>query len=196
MKKLQILVLLLAFSLSAYCHSLTRQCWNNVSHTYGIEAAYGDANGKIEVTVYTNSNMSTVIQTKRTFILNGSGTVDFTVNQASRTSPVFVYVRWFSRNNNGTYSPVTWNSGQGYPNSYSSIITSTNQCSIVPIKFTSVTARRINSNTFEVVFDINEVVGVNYYRIKLSTDGINFKERAVIFPDNTTSGRYSAIIHL
>lgn len=195
MKKLIIMSLMLISMMAVQAHTLTKQCWN--SGTYDIAAAYGDGNGKIEVTVYSNSNMNTVVQAKRTFNLSSSGTVNFTVNQSSRTSPVFVYVRWFQKNSNGTYSAVSWNSGQGYPNSYSSVSTGTNQCSVVPVgRFTNIYAQRLSGNTFKVFFDVNEDLDTDRFIIRISTDAKKFKDRAIIFPDNSKAGKYEVIIKL
>ena len=193
MKKLFLIALLTTLSLCSSAYSFSNGCW--YLGQYSVTASQGDPHGRIEVLVYTNSSMSTLLQTS-SFGLNANGAVSFTVNQPVLTSPVFVYVRWLVRNADGTYSPTTWNSGQGYPNSYSSEYTGTSACFAVPITFKSVQAIRVTDDTYKVIFEVEEASGVNTYRVRLSKDGIHFVDRAIIFPDNTTRGTYSAVIKL
>lgn len=53
-----------------------------------------------------------------------------------------------------------------------------------------------NKNVFTIYFDVLEDINTYQYNIKLSTDGINFKTRAIIFPDQTKAGKYQVTIKL
>lgn len=128
MKKLLTTLTFSLILLSTFAHTLTKQCWLN--NRYNIQATFGDANGKIEVTTYTNSTRTVLVEATQTYFLNSSGAVLFSVLQPQQNTNVFVYVRWFYKQG-GSYFPTTWNSGQGYPNSYSSVVTGINVCNTV-----------------------------------------------------------------
>lgn len=185
------LAALLLITINAYSHTLNRGCYSQ--QTYSIIATQGASNGKIEVTVYTNSSMNTVSQPTRTFSLNSSGAVNFTANQPSQTNTEFVVVKWFKRNNNGTYSEEFWNNGS----STSSITTGTNACTVLPVRSIEIFTKRLSNTEIEVTFNVLEETNVNYYKILISFDGVNFQEKAVIFADNTVSkGVYKLKIKL
>jgi hypothetical protein len=169
MKKLLTTTLLTLSLLFVFGHTLTRNCWSN--NQYSIRATQGNNNGKIEVTTYTNSSMTVLVEATKTYLLNNSGAVNFNVLQSVRTTTVFVYVRWFYKQGNN-YFPVSWNSGQGYANSYSSVITGTNQCTAVAIEEYNITTQQTN-NELHVVFTTT-----NYDKayLQCSKDGTKFNE--------------------
>lgn len=149
-------------------HTLTKKCW--ADNKYTIQATLGDANGKIEVTVYTNSTRNVLVQSTQTYFLNSSGAALFNVTQPQRTTPVFVYVRWFYKQGSN-YFPTSWNSGQGYPNSYSSVNTGTNAYSVVAINEYNITTKKVDNE-----LRIN-LLTKNYNKayLEYSKDNINFK---------------------
>jgi len=59
----------------------------------------------------------------------------------------------------------------------------------LPIKFKSISATRINASTIKVTFEAEEDYDLNYYTIKVSTDGTNYKSVGVIFPDGIVSSK-------
>lgn len=61
--------------------------------------------------------------------------------------------------------------------------------SSLPIKFKSVSGKRIDSNTIEVIFEAEEDTDLNYYVVKISTDGINYRTVGIIFPDGIISSK-------
>lgn len=63
----------------------------------------------------------------------------------------------------------------------------------LPIKFKSINAKRIDKNTIEVIFEVEEDIDLNYYVIKLSNDGMNFRNVGVIFPDGIISSKKYSI---
>lgn len=67
---------------------------------------------------------------------------------------------------------------------------------VLASKFSSVYVKRLTQNTFKVYFDVLEDINTSRYDIKLSTDGITFKTRAIIFPDHTKAGKYEVTIKL
>lgn len=67
---------------------------------------------------------------------------------------------------------------------------------VLPVKINKLYVKRTEKNTFTVYFDVLEDMNTTRYDVKLSTDGINFKTRAIIFPDNTKAGKYQVTIKL
>ena len=66
----------------------------------------------------------------------------------------------------------------------------------IATKITMLYVKRMEKNTFKVYFNVDEDINTLRYDVKLSTDGINFKTRAIIFPDNTKAGKYEVTIKL
>ena len=190
-----ITLILISGATSLTAQKLTKNCWSNGQ--YRMTAVEGTPNGKIEVTVYNNNDRDVVLQATRTFLLNSDGSVSFDVEQAIRTDYRYVYVRWFVRNTDGTYSVNYFhNAGTGDDGSYSGLPTASNQCQVLATKFKSVYVKRMEKNLFKVYFDVLEDMNTMRYDVKLSTDGITFKTRAIIFPDNTKAGKYEITIKL
>ena len=67
---------------------------------------------------------------------------------------------------------------------------------VLATKINKLYVKRMDKNTFKVYFDVLEDINTMKYNVKLSTDGINFKTRAIIFPDNTKAGKYEVTIKL
>lgn len=195
MKKV-LLALVLVSAMSASAQKLTKDCWS--AGAYHMTATQGGANGKIEVTIYNNNNRDVVLQPTRTFLLDNQGSVSFSIDQPVRTGYRYAYARWFTKNEDGSYSVNYFhNAGTGDDGSYSGLPTASNECNtVLPIKFVSITAERIAKDVFRVKFEVAEASGINVYKVKLSTDGINYKEKAILFPKNTVSGAYEVVIKL
>lgn len=67
----------------------------------------------------------------------------------------------------------------------------------LPITFKSIRTEKLGPNKVKVIFDVADVSGVNTYNIQLSTDGINYKNIAVVFPDDTQPNKtYTIIVNL
>ena len=181
--------------MSLTAQKITKDCW--ADGQYHMTAIEGTANGKIEVTVYDNNNRDVVLQATRTFLLSNTGSVGFNVEQAIRTDYRYVYVRWFVKNSDGSYSVNYFhNPGTGDDGSYIGLPTASNPCQALATKITMLYVKRMEKNTFKVYFNVDEDINTLRYDVKLSTDGINFKTRAIIFPDNTKAGKYEVTIKL
>lgn len=59
----------------------------------------------------------------------------------------------------------------------------------VPIKFKSIRGSRIDRSTIEVTFEAEEDSDLKYYTIKVSNDGINYREVGVVLPDGIISSK-------
>ena len=59
----------------------------------------------------------------------------------------------------------------------------------LPIKFTNISAKRIDRYTIEVTFEAEEDSDLKYYTIKVSNDGVNYRSVGVIFPDGIISSK-------
>ncbi len=69
----------------------------------------------------------------------------------------------------------------------------------LPIKFTRIYTETVpgDKNKLKIIFDVEECEGVNTFNVQLSRDGKNYKNVAVIFPDETQPNRtYSVIINI
>jgi len=167
MKKLLTFLAIIS-CMTTFAHTLTKQCWSN--NKYNIQATFGDANGKIEVTTYTNSTRTVLVEATQTYFLNSSGAVSFSVLQPQQNTQVFVYVRWFYKQGSN-YFPTSWNSGQGYPNSYSSTNTGSNACSVVAVNEYDITSKQ-TSNELKI-----SILTKNYNKayLEYSKDNITFK---------------------
>lgn len=191
MKKLiSMLVMLMIVTLSN-AHTLTRKCYTVSSHTYGISATLGASNGTIIVTVYTNSNMSgTPYQAARTFTLNSNGSVDFTVNQPTVSTTMYVKVQWYLSNG----SPDNFQNNGDDDNSTSniSIVTTDNtQCQVLAFTFKTVSCVRLSSNTYKLYFEVDDESTIDHYIVRVSNDGTHWKEKMLIFTDSAfTKGIY------
>jgi len=64
---------------------------------------------------------------------------------------------------------------------------------LTPIKFKSISAKRIDANTIKVTFESEEDYDLSYYTIKLSTDGVNYRNVGIIFPDGIISSKTYSI---
>lgn len=65
----------------------------------------------------------------------------------------------------------------------------------LPIKFGSITAKRVSPTTIELVFESEEDLDIKYYNIKVSSDGKNFKTVVVVFPNKVQGKkRYVALV--
>lgn len=60
---------------------------------------------------------------------------------------------------------------------------------VLPVKFKSIKGKRINNNTIEVTFEAEEDNDLKYYVIKVSNDGINYRNVGVVFPDGIISSK-------
>ena len=67
---------------------------------------------------------------------------------------------------------------------------------VLATKITTLYAKKLDKNTIKVFFKVAEDVNTLRYDVKLSTDGINFKTKSIIFPDNTKAGKYEITIKL
>ena len=67
---------------------------------------------------------------------------------------------------------------------------------VLATKISTLYVKRLDKNTIKVFFNVAEDINTTRYDVKLSTDGINFKTRAIIFPDNTKAGKYEINIKL
>ena len=197
MKRILIVVSLFLISTSIFAQkppSLSDGCWFN--GYYRISAENGGANGKIEVTTYTKDDV--VIESTFTVSLSAMGDVTFKVSQPDRTQQVYVRVRWFIRNADGSYTPQVLNNGKGDDKTYLYYETSSNRCYALALNVLNVKAERIDSKTIKVQFSVDrDLESTELYRIKISTDGKTFVEKSVIFPDGATANKtYSVIIKL
>lgn len=60
---------------------------------------------------------------------------------------------------------------------------------VLPVKFKSIKGKRIDKNTIEVTFEAEEDYDLNYYNIKVSNDGINYRVVGVIFPEGVVASK-------
>jgi len=60
---------------------------------------------------------------------------------------------------------------------------------LTPVKFKSIKANRIDESTIKVTFEVEEDYDLNYYTIKVSTDGINYRSVGIIFPNGIISSK-------
>ena len=67
---------------------------------------------------------------------------------------------------------------------------------VLATKISTLYVKKLDKNTVKVFFNVAEDINTTRYDVKLSTDGINFKTRAIIFPDNTKAGKYEVTIKL
>lgn len=185
MKKITLLITFLLFFLLSFSHTLTNDCWIN-GH-YNMIATLGDNNGKIEVTVYTNSTRTVLVQSTQTYSLSSNGSVSFQVLQPIRITPVFVYVRWFDKQGNN-YIPTTWNSGQGYPNSYSSKTTGTNQCTTVAIDYGYYIKYQVIQGKINLYWETSDYDSVE---LEYSKDGLIFDKFTVILDNQLHTLSYT-----
>lgn len=172
MKKLLTFLAIISCT-TIFAHTLTKQCWTN--NRYNIQASLGDANGKIEVTTYTNSTRTVLVEATQTYFLNNSGATLFSVLQPQQNTQVFVYVRWFYKQGSN-YLPTSWNSGQGYPNSYSSTNTGSNACSVVAVENYNISPK-LNGNELSVILP-KATYKEAYFQY--SKDGVKFREFKII----------------
>lgn len=154
-------------------HTLTRQGW--CGGFYTIDATIGAHNGKIEVTVYTNSSMTTPISQTGgvpptytiTYLLDGNGKKTFTVPQAIKTVPVYVRVKWFKPNGSGGYTLDTgWGDGTGI-NYKTTNSTTLSGCVALAIKTLEIVDAKKDGNNTIVIFrgestTDNEIVTLNF----------------------------------
>lgn len=189
MKKLFYAILLL-LPFTSYAHTLTNKGW--CGGTYTINATLGSANGKIEVTVYTNSSMTTIVQQTGgvspnytiTYLLNGSGAKTFTVPQSNQNVTVYVSVKWFKPNGSGGYvlDNVGWGNGTGIVNKTTNT-TLLVGCTSLPIKFEYINVRSVDRETIEIEFLASDTDGEDRFNIQVSTDTRTFKTVAIVFPE-------------
>lgn len=71
-----------------------------------------------------------------------------------------------------------------------------NNCNVLPIKFKSINYVRLSRTEVKVTFDVAEATGINVYKVKVSFDGVNFVDRAVLFPSSIKNGIYSVTLKL
>jgi hypothetical protein len=68
---------------------------------------------------------------------------------------------------------------------------------VLPIKFKSIIGKRINSNTIQLTFEVEEDTDLDNYVIKVSNDGKTFRQVAMIFPNGLiASKKYIVTINL
>jgi len=185
------LVLLLAFTADA--HTLTRKGW--CSNRYHIDATIGSPNGKIEVTVYTNSGMGTIIPQLGgispnytiTYTLDASGKSSFTVPQININTTVYVRVKWFKPSGSG-YVLDNWN-GSGI-----NAITTNNSllpgCTTLAIKTLEIVdAKNVNNTTiihFKAESDTdNETLTINYIMPDQTLKSIKIVFWTMLKPEDT-----------
>lgn len=58
---------------------------------------------------------------------------------------------------------------------------------VLPVKFKSIKGKRIDNSTIEVTFEAEEDSDLNYYTIKVSSDGLYYKSVGVIFPEGVVA---------
>jgi len=58
-----------------------------------------------------------------------------------------------------------------------------NVCQALPVKFVSFTATRLTNDLTRIQLVVEEDASIHHYAVKISTDGINFKEVDLIFPN-------------
>lgn len=67
----------------------------------------------------------------------------------------------------------------------------------LPITFKSIKATKISDTQVRIDFDVADVSGVNVYHVQVSKDGKNYKDVAIVFPDDTQPNRvYSVIVKI
>lgn len=54
---------------------------------------------------------------------------------------------------------------------------------VLPIKFKSIKGKRIDKSTIQVTFEAEEDSDLSYYTIKVSSDGLYYRNVGVIFPE-------------
>lgn len=59
----------------------------------------------------------------------------------------------------------------------------------LPIKFISISGKRINKEAIELTFEAEEDSDLKYYVIKVSNDGVNYRNVKVVFPDGIISSK-------
>lgn len=169
MKRLLLLLSLFFIVNTIYSHTVINKGWCGGSYT--IEGNNGAHNGYIEVTVYTNSNMNTVIPQSGgtapyytiTYQLSNSGSKTFTVPQLNKNIPVYVKVVWFNINhyldpwqgNNNATTPITTNSN------------TLSGCSVLAIKTIEIVDAKKDGNNTIITFrgestSDNEKVTLNF----------------------------------
>lgn len=165
------IVLLLSFT-NSKAHTLTKVSWCGGSFT--INATIGSPDGKIEVTVYTNSSMTTVVPQiggiapnyTITYTLNSNGAKTFTVPQSSINTVVYVKVKWFKKQGN-TYVIDPW-SGNSSATNYT--LTGTNLsigCTTLAVRSIKIIDAINIKNTTIIHFKAesdtdNEILTINY----------------------------------
>lgn len=67
---------------------------------------------------------------------------------------------------------------------------------ILPVKFTSISAKQISKNEIKVTFEVGEEINVSHYNIRIN-DGSGFKIYKVLFQGETIKpGTYSTVINI
>lgn len=179
--KLQIAILMLC-SIWSFAHVLTPNCW--AAGQRNILATLGASNGKIEVTTYSNAaGTGTPIQATQTYFLTPNGDKNFYVPQPSINIQTFIYVKWFKRNNNGTYSPDNFNYQNSNGGSTSNIGTGTGQsasCTVLALKFGQITAKNAGYNTI-ITFQVTSNDDTNVLTFNLTySKGVEKQYRVFI----------------
>lgn len=187
------LVLLLAFT-NSKAHTLNNVSWCGGSFT--INATVGSGNGKIEVTVYTNSSMTTPISQLGgvppnytiTYFLNSNGAKTFTVPQPIRTIPVYVKVKWFKKQGS-IYVIDPWSNNNSATNF---TLTGTNLgtgCTLAIKTLEIIDAKNIKNTTiiyFRAESDTdNETLTINYIMPDQTIKSIKILFWTMLKPEDT-----------
>lgn len=68
---------------------------------------------------------------------------------------------------------------------------------VLATTFKNVTATKLYNNTYKMDFDVPNEMNIDHYIIKISENGINWKQKTIIFVNpNFSKGSYSVIIKL
>ena len=173
-------MILIISTVMAKAHTIGLFCWQN-GH-YNVHATLGASNGKIEVTTYTNSSMTTTVTggNTQTYLLNSSGAVNFTVPQPNMNTPVYVRIKWFKRQGTG-YVADNWNSGSPYSGTY------TSTCHVTAILFGAIDARN-SGNTTIITFQVESTDETNSIIVNYNMPNGNVKHFPIVFLDKLMLG--------
>lgn len=53
---------------------------------------------------------------------------------------------------------------------------------VLPVRFTQFFAKRVGTNTIQILFEVEEDNSIKEYRVKYSTDGRNYRTALLLFP--------------
>ena len=170
MKKV-ILVLLLAFvGIVTYAETkITPLCWNNGLFTFSASDA---VNGSATVTIIDAvGNPVTGTGAYSALITVFNNQVTFTAPQPICAIIIRIKVVWHDNHVNSKYS-------------------TTIQCNNLPVKLSALNVQRTGDSIL-LSFTSDDEINVGYYKVSLSTDGINWQERLILFPKIESGGRYT-----